>query len=277
MDEVALLEDQDKEEKGEQEVPILPRTVWSGSLSIGLVNIPVKALPITRDKRTSFRMLHRKCKTPISYRKFCQEGDEVSQSEIIYGYPLDRDRYLALEKKEIEAARPESSKVIDLDRFVNFFQIDPHHFDRTYLLIPDRSESAYALLKKVMEKTGKAAIGRMTISSREHVVLVHYYQKAIVATTLRYADEVLDPSAFQELKELPEPGEKEMELAMEIVNRLTGDLDLSVYHDRYRERIDALVASRVGREVVEIRKKARPRREARDLMAALKETARSLK
>jgi len=277
MDEVALLEDQKREDKLDQSPPVLPRAVWSGSLSIGLVNIPVRALPITRTMRTSFRMLHRKCKTPISYRKFCQEGEEVSQSEIIYGYRLDKDKYVTLEKKEIDDVKPESSKVIDLDRFVNFFQIDPHYFDRTYLLIPDRSESAYALLRRVMEKTGRAAIGRMTISSREHVVLVHYYQNAIVATTLRYVDEVLGPSGFQELRDLPEPGEKEMELAMEIVNRLTGELDLSTYHDSYQERIDALVSSRVSREVVEIRKKKKPRSQARDLMAALQETARSLK
>jgi len=93
-----------------------PRTTWSGSLRIGLVNIPVKALLMTKDVRISFRMLHRSCKTQISFKRFCQEGEEVTLADIVYGYPLGKDRYAVLEKKEIEAARPESKNTIVLDR-----------------------------------------------------------------------------------------------------------------------------------------------------------------
>ncbi len=252
------------------------RSIWSGNLRIGLVNIPVKAVSITRDKRISFRMLHRSCKTPISYKRFCQEGDEVSLSDIVYGYPLGRNKYIVLEKKEIDSAKPASRNVIELDRFVNFFQVDPHYFDRTYLLLPDRSEEAYSLLRSVMDKTGKAAIGRITIHSRERAVLVHYYRKAIVATTLRYPDEVLDPEAIEALNELPEPGEKELELAKEIVKGLTGDLDFAAYKDEYRQRIEALVRSKMeGITVAPEKKKSRPA--AKNLMEALRMTAESMK
>jgi len=252
------------------------RSIWSGNLRIGLVNIPVKAVSITKDKRISFRMLHRSCKTPISYKRFCQEGDEVSLADIVYGYPLGRNKYIVLEKKEVDSAKPASRNVIELDRFVNFFQVDPHYFDRTYLLLPDRSEEAYSLLRGVMEKTGKAAIGRITIHSRERVVLVHYYRKAIVATTLRYPDEVLDPESIEALKELPEPGEKELELANEIVKGLTGDLDFAAYKDEYRERIEALVRSKMeGIVVAPEKKKAKPA--AKNLMEALRMTAESMK
>jgi DNA end-binding protein Ku len=144
-----------------------PRTTWSGSLRIGLVDIPVKALLMTKDARISFRMLHKSCKTPISIKRFCQEGEEVTLADIVYGYPIGKDRYAVLEKKDIEAAMPESKNTIALDRFVNFFEIDPHYFKKTYLLFPDRSEEAYSLLRSVMEKTGKAAIGRITLRSRE--------------------------------------------------------------------------------------------------------------
>jgi len=270
---VEIKDDEGAEERAE----IAPaRAVWSGSLSIGLVNIPVRAVPITIEKRTGFRMLHKKCNTPISYRKFCGEGDEVPQSEIAYGYKLERDKYLVLNKKEIDSAKPKSSKVIELDRFINFFQADPHYFERTYLLIPDGSDMAYSLLRKTLEKTGKAAIGKMTMSSRERIVLVHFYREAVVATILRYQDEVLDPSDRPEIANLPEPGEKELALARDIVDRLTGEMDLSLYHDRYRERIDELISSKLKGEVVHLEKKA-GRPPAKSLMEALKETAQSLK
>jgi DNA end-binding protein Ku len=270
---VEIKDDEGAEERAE----IAPaRAVWSGNLSIGLVNIPVRAVPITIEKRTGFRMLHKKCNTPISYRKFCGEGDEVAQSEIAYGYKLERDKYLVLNKKEIDSAKPKSSKVIELDRFINFFQADPHYFERTYLLIPDGSDMAYSLLRKTLEKTGKAAIGKMTMSSRERIVLVHFYREAVVATILRYQDEVLDPSDRPEIANLPEPGEKELALARDIVDRLTGELDLSLYHDRYRERIDELISSKLKGEVVRLEKKA-GRLPAKSLMEALRETAKSLK
>jgi DNA end-binding protein Ku len=269
---IEIKEDEGAEEKAE----FAPgRAVWSGSLSIGLVNIPVRAVPITIERRIGFRMLHKKCNTPISYRKFCEEGDEVPQSEIAYGYKLERDKYLVLNKKEIDSAKPKSSKVIELDRFVNFFQADPHHFDRTYLLIPDGSDMAYSLLRKTLEKTGKAAIGKMTMSSRERIVLVHFYREAVVATILRYQDEVLDPSDRPEIANLPEPGEKELALARDIVDRLTGEMDLSQYHDRYRERIEELISSKLKGEVVHMEKKA-GRPPAKSLMEALRETAQSL-
>jgi DNA end-binding protein Ku len=260
----------------EEETDVIPaRAVWSGSLSMGLVNIPVRAVPITRDKKISFRMLHKSCSTPITYKRFCEEGDEVPESETVYGYKLGRGKYLIFDKGELSSAKPESSKVIALDRFVNFFLADPHYFERTYLLVPDGSDAAYSLLRKTLEKTGKAAIGKMTMSSKERIVLIHYYQNAIVATTMRYSDEVLDPSLMQEIKDLPEPGEKEMALAKDIADRLTGDLDLSEYHDGYRERIEALISSKLKGEVLHLEK--RPKKPAaKSLMEALRETAESL-
>ena len=253
-----------------------PRTTWSGNIRIGLVNIPVKALLMTRDVRISFRMLHRSCKTAISFKRFCQEGDEVTLADIVYGYPLGKNRYAVLEKKEIEAARPESKNTIALDRFVNFFEIDPHYFEKTYLLLPDRSEEAYSLLRSVMEKTAKAAIGRISLHSRERPVLVHYYRQAVVATTLRYPEEVLDPQSYQAIRDLPEPQEKELELAMEIIKSLSGELDLSSYRDQYKERIETLVKSKMT-GTVEVPEKKKTRPAAKSLMEALRLTAESLK
>ena len=268
--------DGDEEEGEASTTSAPPRTIWSGSLRIGLINIPVKAFSMTRNTRISFRMLHRTCQTPISFKRYCQEGEEVSLADIVYGYPLGRDKYVILGKEEIDKAKPESRRTIALDRFVNFFEVDPHYFEKTYLLLPDRSEEAYSLLRAVMEKTGKAAIGRITIRSRERPVLVHYYRQAIAATTMRYPEEILDPAGYSVLRELPSPSEKEMELALEIVRSLTGQLDFSNYEDEYRKRIEALVRSKMEGVVI-VPEKKREKPPARSLMEALRATADSLK
>jgi DNA end-binding protein Ku len=275
---VQIAEEQRENEKGSEELPpsALPRTTWSGSLRIGLINIPVKALSLIRDRRISFRMLHKICKTPISFKRICQEGEEVSLADIIYGYPLDKTRYVLLEKKEIDSARPDSKNTILLDRFVNFFEIDPHYFDTTFLLLPDRSEEAYSLMRAIMEKTGRAGLGKITFRSKERPVLVHYYRGAIVATTLRYDDEILDPHIFPALKDLALPGKKELELAAQIIESLSGELDLTGYKDQYREKIEALVKSKMeGTVIIPEKKKVRP--PAKSLMEALRQTAESLK
>lgn len=269
-------EEEEVEEKEAGQKISLPRALWSGSLTIGLVNVPVKMIPLTRDKRVKLRMIHQRCNTPIHYKKTCDEGEEVPNDEIVHGYQLKKDRYVIFSDEELEAAKPESSDDIHLDRFVNFFAADPHYFDKTYLLVPDGSESSYALLRSVMERTGKAAIGKMTMHSKERVVLVHFYQNAVVATILRYFDEVLDPADMKELKDLPPPKEKEMELAREIVDKLAGDLDLSLYKDEYRERVEEMVRTKLSGEVIRIEKKA-ARPAAKSLMEALKETAESIK
>ena len=275
---VQIAEEQRDDEKESEESPpsALPRTTWSGSLRIGLINIPVKALSLIRDRRISFRMLHKSCKTPISFKRICQEGEEGPLADIIYGYPLDKTRYVLLEKKEIDSARPDSKNTILLDRFVNFFEIDPHYFDTTYLLLPDRSEEAYSLMQAVMEKTGKAGLGKITFRSKERLVLVHYYRGAIVATTLRYDGEIMDPHIFPALQDLAPPGEKELALAAQIIESLSGELDLTGYKDQYREKIEALVKSKMeGTVIIPEKKRARPA--AKSLMEALRQTAESLK
>jgi len=254
----------------------LPKVVWSGSLRMGLVDIPVRAVLITMDRKVRFRMLHRACGTPISHKRYCEMGDEVPFEDVAYGYKVQKGRYVTFSRKEIEEARPESSEIIDLDSFVNFFEADPHYFERSYLLIPDKSESSYALLRDVLEQTGKAAIGRMTMRSKERIVLIHYYRHALVATTLRYADEVLDPSQAPELRNLPDPNEKEIRLAREIVDRLTGTMDLTKYQDSYRQRIESMVQAELERKPLSLEKKPR-RASPEDLVQALEETVSALK
>ena len=271
-------EEVERGSRGEETVePIPGHPTWSGSISMGLVNIPVRAIPITIERKVAFRMLHQKCTTPISYKLFCEEGDEVPKSEISFGYKMKGHDYLVLDKKEIDSAKPMSNKLIELDKFVNFFGVDPHYFERTWLLIPNNSEKPYALLRKLLEKTGLAAIGKLTMSTKERVVLIHYYQNAIVATTLRYPDEVTDPSHFAEIRDLPEANDEELALMTNIVDKMTTDLDLSVFHDGYKDRIESLIKSKMKGEVAQV-KEMRPKKPvAKSMMETLRETAESLK
>ena len=126
--------------------------------------------------------------------------------------------------------------MIDLDKFINFFSVDPHYFERTWLLIPSNSEKPYALLRKTLDQTGMAAIGRMTMSDKERVVLIHYYRGAIVATALRYPDEMRDLFHIPELENLPEPDEEGLALMTEIVDKQSVDLGIGVFHDDFMTR-----------------------------------------
>ena len=170
-----------------------------------------------------------------------------------------------------------STKLIELDKFIEFFQVDPHYFERTFLLIPDNSAKPYALLRKVLEKTGLAAIEKVTMSTKERVVLIHYYHNAIVATTMRYPDEVTDPSHFAEIKDLPEAGEEELSMMIKIVDKMTKDLDLRLYHDGYEERIEALITSEMKEEVAQVKEEKPKKPAAKSMMEMLRETAESSK
>ncbi len=249
--------------------------VWSGNLSLGLVNVPVKALPLTQDRQIHFRMIHRTCDTPIHYQKVCEEGHEVPDGEISFGYELAGGEHVLLEKEEIRDARPRSSEEIRLDSFISVFEVDAHYFEKTYLLVPEGSEAAYALLRRVMQRSGKAAIGKVTLHSRERVVLVHHYRNAIVATTLRYHDELLDPSDAPMLEGLPEPGDEEIDLAQRIVEKLSAPFDLSAYEDSYRTRLEALIRAKIEGKAIILKEEGREVT-AKSLMEALRETALSL-
>jgi DNA end-binding protein Ku len=251
------------------------RASWSGVISLGLVNIPIKAIPLIRDQSIHFRMIHEECETPISYKKFCEKGEEVPDSEIVYGYELTRGEYVLLKKQEIDEAKPESSSVIRLDSFIDFLEVDPHYFEKTYLLVPDRSEEPYSLLRETMKKEGKAAIGMVTMFSRERIVLIHHYHNAVVATTMHYEDELVDPGVASQIAQLPAPTKEELILAAEIVERLTAPFDLGKYHDHYRERLEQLITAKQKGEKIRIAPK-KPKAEAKNLMEALRKTAESL-
>jgi DNA end-binding protein Ku len=252
------------------------RPIWTGSITIGLVNIPVKLLAMVYDKSISFRFLHKEDNQPLKYQRVCTKDNQVIPwKDIARGYEVRKGEFVVLQEEDLEAARPESDRRIRIDKFVDYLSVDPIYFERTYLLTPDRSGEAYRLLLTAMEKMGKAAVGRITLRTKEYPALLHAYKNALVLTTLRYSYEVADPGGLEELSNMKEPSKGEVELAIKIIKDLSGDFNIEDYQDGYKGKIEQLIGQKLKGEKIVVEKPVRE--EAKELMTALEETLKQLK
>jgi DNA end-binding protein Ku len=251
------------------------RPFWSGSITIGLVNVPVRVHTMVRDHSVSFRLLHKADGQPLRYDRVCTKDDRVIPwAETVRGYEVRKGEYLIFEPEELKAIMPESSRKIRIEKFVFYLSLDPVYFETSYILTPDRSEEAYSLLLTALQDLGRAAIGTITLRTKEYPVVVHVYGGGLVLTTLRYADEVTFPRTFESMASLPVPKEAELALAKRIITDLSGDFSMSDYHDRYQEAVMNLIEKKLaGEKVVYV--EPHPE-EAKELMQALKETLSTL-
>ena len=251
------------------------RAIWSGSISIGLVNVPVKLYPMIYDKSFSFRMLHKSDGYPLRYTKVCsREGEEVEKNDIIKGYEVKRGEFVMITDDELKTLAPETDKRIRLDKFVPFLSIDPIYLEKSYILTPNKSPEAYNLLLMTLRNLGMAGVGKFTLRSKEAPILLHEYKGALLLTTLRYSYEVVDPQDMEEINNLKEPSEKELELAIRIIENLSGELDITEYRDTYSERVKELIEMKSKGEVIFIEEPKKE--EVKDLMAALQMTLKEL-
>lgn len=251
------------------------RPIWSGSITIGLVNVPVKLYTMIRDQSFSFRLLHNQDGQPLKYERVCTRDDKVIDwKDTVKGYEIRKNEFIVFTKEELDAIRPESDQRIRLDKFVSLLSIDPIYFEKSYILIPDRSIDAYSLFMTVIKQMGKAGMGKLTMRTKEYPVVVYEYRSALVLTTLRYANEVTDPADMEELKVLKKPAKKEMELAEKIIMDLTGEFDITEYADGYRIKMEKLIEKKMKGEIVIA--EAPKKEEVRELMAALQETIKQL-
>ena len=252
----------------EKKANVPRRPIWTGSLTIGLVNVPVKLYPMIYDRGISFRFLHKTDGQPLKYQKV------IPWQEVAKGYEVTKNEYVIFDKEELEAVKPESDRRIRLDKFVDYFSVDPIYFDRSYALMPDKSNDAYGLLLTALEKKGKAGVGRITLRTKEYPALVHTYKGALVLTTLRYAYDVVDPQGFEELKKLKEPEKAELDLAVKIVTDLSGEFDVTEYKDNYKQKVEELIKKKLKGETVVVEKPVEE--EAKELMVALRDTLKQL-
>jgi DNA end-binding protein Ku len=251
----------------------MARSVWTGFLSFGLVNVPVGLFAATRDQSLHFNQLHKGTSHRIRYKKVDEvTGEEVSNDDIVSGYEIGKDEYVILDKEELKEVAPGRSELIEITDFVDLEEIDPVYFKQTYYLAPrgKGSDHAYALLRQAMGDTSKVAIATFVMRDKEHLVAVRPGDDVLIVETMYFSDEIRD--AKSELDSLPQNGEvkgRELDIAKQLVNSLSTDWQPEKYKDTYRERVEALIdEKRKGHEVV-IHHETAPKSNVVDLMAAL--------
>ncbi len=255
--------------------PVPKRVMWTGSITIGLINVPIKLYPMIYDRGIQFHFLHKLDGQPLKYERVCtKDGKIVPWDEVVKGYEVAKKEYIVFDKKELDAMKPESDRRIRIDKFIDYFSIDPIYFHTSYILMPDKSNDAYGLLLTALQKKGKACAGRITLRTKEYPALVHAYKDALVLTTLRYPYDVANPQNMEELKQLKEPEKSELDLAAKIITDLSGEFDITQYKDDYREKVEALIQKKLKGEKIVVEKPVKE--EARQLMSALRETLKQL-
>jgi DNA end-binding protein Ku len=251
------------------------RPMWAGSISIGLINVPVKLYPMIYDRGIKFHFLHKPDSHPLRYEKICtKDGQIVPWSEVVKGYAVAKNQYIVFEKEELDAVKPESDRRIRIDKFVDYFSVDPIYFYSSYILMPDKSSDAYNLLFTVLNAMGKAGVGRITLRTKEYPALIHAYKGALVLTTMRYAYDVVDPHAFEELCESKPSEKNQVEIAKKIIADLSGEFEITEYKDTYQQKVEELIQNKLKGITIVVEKP--PKEEVKELMAALQETLKQL-
>ncbi len=250
----------------------MARPVWSGTISFGLVAIPVKLFHAVRRQSVSFNQLDERNMARIRYRKVNAEtGEEVGDDHIVKGYEISKDRYVVVDPDELEPFMPVATKSVDLEEFVDLADIDPVYFDTAYHLAPDGPPKPYVLLARAMEASGKVAIGRFVMRNKQYTAAIRAEDGRLVMSTLAYADEVIDPADIEELQGLEdvEVNDKEVAMAESLVASLTAAFEPEKYRDEYREEVMALIQMKADGEEFEMPEAAAEKPKVVDIMAAL--------
>src|ERR1039458_5026376 len=253
----------------------MPRAIWSGAISFGLVTVPVKLYSALNRKTVRFHQLSGKTGVRVVQKRIDpQSGEEVPYEDIVKGYELTPERYVVIEPSDLDTLQPKKTKTIEIEDFVELTQIDPIYYDHPYYLAPGAGGAKpYRLLLEAMEETGKVAIARVVIRSKEQLVAVRPMGDALGMATMLFADEILAPDR---LDEIPDPSEvkttkRELEIAKQLVESLAGSFEPDKYRDTYREEVLALIEHKAQGKKIAVQPAAEETQEpAPDLMSALK-------
>jgi DNA end-binding protein Ku len=261
----------------------MARAIWSGTISFGLLNVPVKLYSAVARRGISLREIRESDGARIRHRRVAEGTDEeVPYEEIVKAFELTPDRYVPLSKDEMAALAPEKTRAIEVKDFVDLDQIDPIYFDSPYYLAPaEGAEKAYSLLARAMEESGKVAIARFVFRNKEHLAALRPGNGVLTLTTMRFADEVVPPSDLDDVlpSGKPKVAKQEVEMAEQLIESLTRDFDPGAYRDEYREELLALIERKAeGKDVVAAPVSEAPEAtKAPDLMAALEESIAAVK
>jgi DNA end-binding protein Ku len=258
----------------------MPRAIWSGAISFGLVNVPVKLYSSVSRKTVRFHQLHDETGVRIQQKRVDPStGEEVAYDDIVKGYELSPDHYVVITPEELDSLDPEKTRSIDISDFVLLEQIDPLYFDHPYYLAPAQGGSkAYELLRQAMEEAGKVAIGRVVIRSKESLVAIRAAGPVLTMETMLFADEIVDPDTLDEIPVSDGKATKrELEMAEQLIESLSGDFEPEKYRDEYRERVLDLIERKAQGEEIAVQPAAEEPEKVPDLMAALEASIKAVK
>jgi DNA end-binding protein Ku len=251
------------------------RAIWKGSISFGLVNIPIALYTAVRREDISFKQLRKGDLSPIRYRRVAEVDEkEVPWEDIVKGYEYEKGRYIVLTEEELEKASVEATQSIDITDFVDLEEIDPMFFDKPYYLEPQKGgKKAYALLRDTLKETGKVGIARVVLKTRQHLAAVKPHGNALVLELMHFPEEVMEPKDL-DLPQDEEIGKKEMDMAKTLVETMSDTWQPDKYHDEYREHLLELIKKKVetGGELPAAKGKTKQATNVVDLVAVLQQS-----
>ncbi|MGH2764056.1 MAG: Ku protein [Thermoleophilaceae bacterium] len=258
----------------------MPRAIWSGAISFGLVNIPVKLYSAVSRKTVRFHQIDAESGARVRQKRVGADGEEVPYERILKGYEIGPDRYVTITAEELESLEPQKTRTIDIEDFVDLEEIDPIYFDHPYYLAPDPGAAkAYRLLVDAMEDSGKVAVARVVLRSKEHLVAIRPREGALAMETMLFADEVIAADSLDELSADGDlkTSQRELTMAKQLIDSLASDFEPEKYRDEYRDRVLELIERKAQGETIVIEEPEAEPEKVPDLMAALEASIASAK
>jgi DNA end-binding protein Ku len=255
--------------------------MWSGAISFGLVNVPVKLYSAVSKKTVRFNQLNAETGNRIQQKRVDPEtGEEVGYDQIVKGYELTKDRYVVITPDELESLDPEKTRTVDIEDFVDLDEIDPVYYDHPYYLVPDKGATkAYGLLLGAMKQANKVAIARVVLRSKEQLVAIRPAGDVLMMETMLFHDEVVPSHDIEDLpdgKEL-KATDRELKMAQQLIDSLSSEFDPTSYHDEYREKVLELIEKKASGEEIAVQPEAAEPAKVPDLMAALEASLAAVK
>jgi DNA end-binding protein Ku len=253
----------------------MPRSIWKGAISFGLVNVPVKLYSAVSKKTVRFNQLHDADHARIQQKRVCsQDGEEVPYENIVKGFEIGPDRYVVITPDELDALDPAKTRAIDIEDFVDVADIDPLYYEHPYYLLPDTGAAkAYKLLLEALRDTNKVAIARVVLRTKEYLVAIRPAGEVLTMETMLFADELIGTDGLDELPDADvKATERELAMARQLIEAQATEFDPSKYRDEYRERVLELIERKAAGEEIAVQPMAEEREEVPDLMAALEQS-----
>jgi DNA end-binding protein Ku len=250
----------------------MARAIWSGAISFGLVNIPVKLFSAVSKKTVRFHQIDAESGGRVRQKRVGPDGEEIPYEQIVKGYEIGPERYVTISPEELEALEPQKTRTIDIEDFVDQDEIDPIYYDHPYYLAPDTGAAkAYQLLVDAMEDAGKVAIARVVIRSKENLVAIRPRDGVLAMETMLFADEVVPTDSLDEMTTdtTVKTSDRELTMARQLIDSLSSDFEPEKYHDEYRERVLDLIERKAQGETIVIEEPTAEPEQVPDLMAAL--------